>query len=337
MYYLDTTYLERLRSYLRNFKTLSERKYNFSCPFCGDSEKDKKKARGYVFPGDNNLRFYCHNCHKSTDVAGLLKHIDHSLFLEYKKEKYTGQTGPAPISADILEKKTDKILPAALPMCVSVAASGLGSLASEFCKERKIPRRVWGELYYTDVFGRMIQKMVPDKYPDLREKEERLIMPFRTKTGEIVGVNARALWDKSKLRYITCMFDDNAEKVYGLDKVDMNHKFYVTEGPIDSLFLENAIAACGADICSQVAKLGNPKNAVLVFDNEPRNKQVVKMYRKAVESGFKVCVWPKYIEQKDINDMVLAGWPAWQVQELIDRHTFEGATALLKIAEWSKS
>ena len=338
MYYLEQTYLERLASYLRNFKKISDRKFNFSCPFCGDSERDKKKARGYVFEGDSKLRFYCHNCHKSTDIQGILKHIDHSLYLEYKKEKFSGNSGQAPISANILEKKTEgagkhRI---ALPMCTTVALSGKGSIASDFCRRRKIPESVWGELYYTEVFGRMINKIVPGKYPDLRELDDRLVLPFRTKNGSIVGVQGRALWHKAKLRYITCMFDDEAEKVFGLEKVNMNHRFYVTEGPIDSLFLENAIAACGSDICSQVAKLGSPKNAVLVFDNEPRNKQIVQMYRKAVENGFRVCVWPSYIEEKDINDMVLAGRPGWQVQELIDRHAYEGATALLKLSEWSK-
>ena len=337
MYYLEITYLERLASYLRNFKKISDRKFNFSCPFCGDSEKDKKKARGYVFDGEDKLRFYCHNCHKSTNIQGLLKHIDHSLFLEYKKEKYSGSAGPAPISKEILQKKKEGSgkLRTSLPLCVTVHESGQGSLASKFCRKRKIPESFWGELYYTEVFGRMIDRIIPDKYK-LVEVEDRLVIPFRSKSGNIFGLQGRALWHKSPVRYITCMFDDDVEKVYGLDRVDMNRKFYVTEGPIDSMFLENAIAACGSDICSQVTKLGSPKNAVLVFDNEPRNKDIVKQYKKALESGFKVCVWPDFITCKDVNDMVLDGYPGWQVQELIDRYTFEGTVGLLQLSKWSK-
>ena len=51
-----------------------------------------------------------------------------------------------------------------------------------------------------------------------------------------------------KLRYITTILDKRYPKLYGLERVKFESTIYVTEGPIDSLFLSNAIAMCGADV-----------------------------------------------------------------------------------------
>ena len=47
----------------------------------------------------------------------------------------------------------------------------------------------------------------------------------------------------------------------------------------------------------------------------------------------KMVVWPKNIEEKDINDMIIAGR---EVSEIISMNTFSGLSLKLAISQWSK-
>ena len=54
------------------------------------------------------------------------------------------------------------------------------------------------------------------------------------------------LFDPDGLRYITIMFEE-VPKIFGLDTVNFQEKYYVVEGALDSMFLSNAVAMAGAD------------------------------------------------------------------------------------------
>jgi len=72
---------------------------------------------------------------------------------------------------------------------------------------------------------------------------------------------------------------------------------------------------------------------VYVFDNEPRNKEIVSKYIKAIDNGERVVIWPNNIVEKDINDMVMAGH---DVQNVVELNTYQGLEAKLKLTEWKK-
>ena len=130
-------------------------------------------------------------------------------------------------------------------------------------------------------------------------------------------------------------FDETEEKIYGLDRVDYGQRIYVVEGPIDSLFLPNAIAVSGSSFDTPtIRKLLS--NATIVMDNEPRNKQIVSNIRKTISLGRKVCIWPDTIHQKDINDMVLHGKTINMIMDTINTNTFQGMAAKLRFTEWRK-
>jgi hypothetical protein len=112
---------------------------------------------------------------------------------------------------------------------------------------------------------------------------------------------------------------------------------YVVEGPIDSLFLPNGIASAGGDLIGPLQQLDVQKQQfVVVYDNEPRNKHIVKNIEKAIDSGYRVCIWPTTMEQKDINDMVLAGYSIDKVKNIINECTYSNAKAQLHLAIWRK-
>jgi hypothetical protein len=73
------------------------------------------------------------------------------------------------------------------------------------------------------------------------------------------------------------------------------------------------------------------------MDNEPRNKEIVNQLDKYIELGYSVVMYPDYIEEKDINDMVKAGRSPAEILDLINTNTFTGMEAKLKFANWRKS
>lgn len=161
-----------------------------------------------------------------------------------------------------------------------------------------------------------------------------MIFPLRTRTGELIGLNCRAV-KKSNLRYITLKIDDDAPKVFGLDRVDITKDVYVIEGPIDSLFIDNAIGMSGASI--DIESLGIPKNKlVFVFDNEPRNRDIIRAMNNAYLNGYRVVVFPKNIKENDINDMVLGGISIPEINELLRNNSYTGLKFKLTFTNWKK-
>ena len=125
------------------------------------------------------------------------------------------------------------------------------------------------------------------------------------------------------------MLEDDAPKVFGLDTINRENLVYVTEGPFDSYFIRNSIAMCGSDVDLRFMDC----EFVYVYDNEPRNRQIVEKIIKTAEYGNKVVIWPKEIQEKDLNDMVLSGR---EVQNLVESNIYSGLEAKLKLQNWKR-
>ena len=125
-------------------------------------------------------------------------------------------------------------------------------------------------MYYTDKFKQWTNTH-KHTFESVDTDEPRIIIPLIA-DGEVFGFQGRSLNPKSKLRYITVMLDDSKPKVFGLNRIDTKEVVYVTEGPFDSYFLGNAIAMCGSDVDLRSMDY----QFVFVFDNEPRNAEIVK-------------------------------------------------------------
>jgi hypothetical protein len=130
--------------------------------------------------------------------------------------------------------------------------------------------------------------------------------------------------------------NEEAPKIFGLDTIDRTKPVYIVEGPIDSLFLDNACAMAGSGISNEsIGKIGT-EDIVFVFDNEPRNKEIVGLIEKRINTGYNVAIFPDYIEEKDINDMVLAGREVEEIQSIISNNVFNGLGAKTRLSEWRK-
>jgi hypothetical protein len=82
--------------------------------------------------------------------------------------------------------------------------------------------------------------------------------------------------------------------------------------------------------------LENTENAVFIFDNEPRNKEIVSRMEKCLDKGYKVCIWPKNVLQKDINDVIMTGVTQASLELIIDNNTFSGLEGKLQLMYWRK-
>jgi hypothetical protein len=184
--------------------------------------------------------------------------------------------------------------------------------------------------YFSNAFGDWVRSVDPT-YTTI-PNDERIVIPFVNKRGELVAAQGRCLsGSKNAIRYITVKFCKDGRAIYGEDRLDYSKRVYAVEGPIDSVFLDNAIALAGSEL-AHATKLFS--DCVVVYDNEPRNAEIVKKVEEAIRGGYTVCVWSDSVDQKDINDMVLAGRSPQEVQQIIDECACSGLTALARFSQW---
>lgn len=264
--------------------------------------------------------------------------IDSNLVKEYSMERYTnGETGnqnyPKPkveepkFEKPVFRKKKQLNLP-------KISELPVEHYAYQYCIGRKIPSDTYDKLYYANDFKIFIDEILPDHGKDLKSDDPRLIIPFYDEDGTLLAVQGRSLRD-SKIRYITIKLAEDSIKIFGLDKVNKDEKVYVTEGPIDSLFLSNAVATADANLLNAVNYIQKDK-LVLIFDNEPRNKDICRIMDKAIEEHFQICIWPEMIQEKDINEMILGGFTTEEISDIIDKNTFVNLRAKMEFIGWKK-
>ena len=333
--FIDRSFLLRVSPRLGRFSKKKDDLYNFRCPLCGDSQKNKLKARGFVYRKQNDYFYMCHNCGISTTFYNFLKQIDSNLLKEYQLERYkNGETGnnnyPKP-EFEEYKTETPKFKKALeLPTINSLPEA---HFAKVYVQQRRIPQAIWSELYYAEDFAAFIQDLGIEK-EGLHQNDKRLIIPFYNKEKELMAVQGRSLGE-SKLRYITLKLHDDNKKVYGLDRANTESMVYVTEGPIDSMFIENALATADSNLES-ITDCVDKSKVVLVFDNEPRNKEIVAKINSAIDNHFNVVIWPEFIDSKDINEMVLDGFSPDEIQDIISKNTFVNLRAKMEFVNWKK-
>tara|TARA_R100001163_G_C5064268_1_gene201792 strand:- start:653 stop:1639 length:987 start_codon:yes stop_codon:yes gene_type:complete len=324
---VDAKYIGLVSPRFQKFKKVKNNLFNLRCPICGDSQKNKNKARGYIYQVKNNTNYKCHNCGASLSFGNLLKQVDPQLHKSYVLEKFKeGHAGNSFVTKEPefhLEKPVfkKKELSIDLPK-VSECVEPLGYLIA-----RKVDP---DKFYYTTTFKAWINSIKPT-FESTKYDEPRIIIPL-IYNNTLVGVQGRSfvMNSSNSIKYITVMFDENAPKIYGLDEIDRDDTVYITEGPFDSTFIQNAIAMCGAD--AQVSNWGI-SDPVWIYDNEPRNREIVTRIQRAIENGSRVVIWPESIDEKDINDMVMCGLDP---QSVIKSNTYSGLEAKLKFTNWKK-
>ena len=337
---IESKYVRLLSSRLRNFKQKKEGLFNFSCPVCGDSKKNLTKARGYAFAKGNDYFYRCHNCGVSTNVGNLIKHVDTTLYKEYVLERYSsGRTNNAnsanavlQISAPKFGKLDKQKVFEHAEWCDKLPS---GHFCLEYLERRQIPKSTYKSLLFTSKYCDFVSAIYPNHGKQI-VNDARLVIPFYDENDELIAVSGRALETGDKLlRYVTIRTNESQNKlIYGLDRIKSSEKILLVEGPIDSLFLNNCLASGDANLALTAKDISG--DVTLIFDNEPRNKEIVKMIQSAINLNHNVVIWPNTVTGKDINEMILNGNSPGEIEKIISRNTFNGIEAQLKFNMWKK-
>ena len=317
---IDSKFIGLVSSRLQKFKRVKADLYNFRCPLCGDSQKHKNKARGYLYQVKTNTNYKCHNCGASMSFNNFIKQIDPTLHKQYTMEKFKeGYTGKNFVVEEpklefkkpVFKKELD------LPRASEVP------IAKEYLEKRMLDPT---KFYFAKKFRTWVNSK-KRTFDSVQKDESRIFIPMYDTERNLIGFQGRAL-GPNFVKYITVMLNDDAPKVFGLEQIDKTKTVYVTEGPFDSTFIRNSIAMCGADGDVRGWGVSRP---VWVYDNEPRSSEILKRIESTIDRGECVVIWPQNIKEKDINDMVLS---KYDIMSILELNTYSGLEAKVKFNNW---
>ena len=344
--WVDEKYLRLVSPQLERFAQKHPHVFAMRCPLCGDSEHIKSKTRGYCFPNPKRvaLQFKCHNCAVSLPFSALLKRLSPRLYSEYLMEQL--QDKPRPVEHDVeafrrVSRRTT-VAPERETVSLVVCLADVAQMDAEWTERRvldyilnrQIPRTALDRLWCTMFARTWLTSLVGEKAEKVADGLPYLVIPLTLPSGEWYGCQMR---DIARKEYITYIWAEKPLKVFGLSHWTPTQPTYMVEGPLDAVFVPNAIAACGSDLMSVIHILEErdilPPEAqrVYVWDCEPRNTAVVKHMQTAIRLGESVVIWPKGFPVKDINDAVKANI---DILSVITKHTFQGLRAELEFTAW---
>lgn len=337
MVWFEQKYIGLISCRLDKFRRINNQTYNFRCPICGDSQKNRSKTRGYLFEKNrgNGFLYHCHNCNITMGLDKFIQEIDPSLFGEFLKEKLENSFNKTERKLTDVEVFANKMkTPTFIRMTALKNLKKISQLewnhpAKIYINNRKIPNPWHSRLFYCPRFKQFVNTLIPDKFENVDNDEPRLIIPFIDMNNDLFGFSGRSFNPASKLKYITIILNNEQPKIFNLDKCDRTKPHYVVEGPIDCMFLSNAMAMAGASVANDCIN----ENSILVFDNEPRAKETCKRIEKAIEKGHKVVIFPSDLKEKDINDMALA---SIDFEGILCNNIYKGIEAFAVFNQWKR-
>ena len=323
---IDSKYIGLVSSRLQKFKRVKANLYNFRCPICGDSQKHKNKARGYFYQVKVNTNFKCHNCGASLSFNNFLKQIDPTLHKQYTMEKFKeGHSSISGIGNFVVDEPKFEFKKPVFKKKLDLPRADEVPIAKKYLENRKLDP---SKFYFTYKFKEWTNTQ-KQTFDTIGRDESRIIIPMHDEDKTLIGFQGRSLGPNS-VKYITVMIKDDAPKIYGLDQIDYEKPIYIIEGPFDATLVQNGVAMCGSDL--DIRSFGW-SNYIYVYDNEPRNREIINRIAKTIDRGDKVVIWPTSIVEKDINDMVLGGQ---NIMNVLESNTYSGLKAKIKFNNWKR-
>ena len=328
--YIDVKYINLCSSSLEKFKQKNNNLWQFRCPICGDSQKNKNKARGFIYEKQNKYFYRCHNCEFGTSFGRFLEKVNPNMHKEYVTEQYREREDKSVQFKQKIEEKFEPEHNGILEGLDKISSLDKDHPARKYLTDRLIPERNFSKLYFCTEFRKWTNRVIPNKFSTLKGDTPRLVIPFFDSSNNIIGFQGRSFDPKDLCKYITIKLKGVEDLIYGQERINNRNKKYCVEGPLDSLFLPNCMAMAG--IKFNVFDL----ETIIVLDNEKRNKEIVHSLQKFITNGYSVCIWPEDIIGKDINDMVLNGMTPDEIKDIIDNNTYSGLQADVILSRWKK-
>jgi predicted RNA-binding Zn-ribbon protein involved in translation (DUF1610 family) len=326
--YVDLKFIHLLSGRLLKWKEVGANAWAFRCPVCGDSKKSQTKTRGYIYEKDGHFSFKCHNCGDTKSLGQFLDFVDPGLYQEYQMERFFSQ--PRKPKNDVLPnipvKKFRIYDVGELSELISMEDLNDISSIKQYVIQRQIPEEHFRHLFYCGEFKSFVNKLLPGKLKDEVKEEARLVIPFFDENKKMFAFAGRSFKQFTSLRYINIVLDESKPKIFGIERWKKNEQTFVVEGPLDSLFLNNCVSTAGGDLISAIRDYDKCLFTI-VYDNEPKSRTTRHKIEKAIEHGYKVCIWPKNNPYKDINKMVQEGMTPLDIHRQICENTYSGFEA----------
>lgn len=339
MDWIDQAYINRLSLRLECFKQKKPGRYNFRCPICGDSAKDKYKTRGWIFAKDGKTKFHCFNDDScGSSFSYFLKRVDPVLHAEYALEKfkeYGNQTKREINKIELEPPKRSAGDPDIVHDLPTIASLPKDHFARKYIDSRQLPGHWLDKLYFCDHWKALTNQFEPNTYETIYKDEPRIVIPAYNQQKELICFQGRSLDPEvDEKKYLTVKVQDTL-KIWGMDRIKPGQRVYLLEGAFDAMFLNNTAAILGGS--ANPEDLPDGYEWVFVLDNEPRNVSVLRRYQQMVDRRAKFVSWKDWkYPWKDVNLCIQHGVLSRDIQKYFDANIVSGLTAQLELDKWKK-
>lgn len=334
--FVDLAYIGMFQHRLNQFSQKKSNLFNFRCPICGDSQKNKSKKRAFIYESKSNdgMIFICHNCGASMGLYGFIELMFPDLLGRYKMEKFRSSRGHEIEKAILMKPEEIPEEDSDQEICnddlIPVDFLDRSHKARRYLQdERKLPDSIMDRFLFVEDFAEWYRQF--DEETKLFP-HSRIIIPYLNKDGEIYRYVCRVFDSKAVPRYLFIEIS-NDTPFYNFYGVNPNERVYIFEGQIDSMLIENSIAIGNAKFDRNL--LTDFKDYVIVPDQQPRNPEVANAVKKAIDAGHPVSIWNRDLG-KDINQMLINGNSIEKIKSIIDENVVSGPSARLKFINWRK-
>lgn len=291
-----------------------DERFNFACPYCGDSSKDSFKKRGNVYKKGWN--FHCFNCKTHTSFEEFIKDFGKNIksneivHIRNQREIYNTNENSKKIIDNSYFFNIDKLKKNAINKDLIFNKYKLISIEH--------PEANWAKKYLISRQQFNYESFAWD--PNIK----RLFILNLIDENKVLGMQVRNF--KSEPKYITYTLEmihkhigleyehiENFKDInklsflFGLNSTNFSLPIIITEGPLDSFLLNNAMSVCGIDneFPFEIS------NIRWMYD---RDKDGIKKSMKKIINGEYVFLWKKYIKdvgidvnfnKVDFNDIVI--------------------------------
>lgn len=299
---------------------------NFACPICGDSQKNNREKRCWLFLGSMRYRCYNEGCHGSLDwltkrfnidirpeTRSAIRNVIQLSTTKIKEKRvYTQETPKEKVSFSREEILT------AYPELLNFTTPAIGKVKA-YLKSRGLN---------------------PNKFTsaDLQINEDWLepviVVLNQSADGErIIGYQTRNLKKGRQRKYSTHLWSelfynikgeeaserlkeyyDPLSEMYGIMQLDMNQPVTVFEGYMDASLFPNSIGLSGAKTNTQ-SLIDTGAEVRYIFDYDDTG---VKAALQKLKEGMSVFLWDKLIDDLAKKEPDYWAFKAWFKNNIID-------------------
>ena len=324
---------DKLRENVSKIK-MGRTAWNFRCPICGDSRKNRRSMRGWYYVATDSYHCFNAGCPANGSVSGV-----------ELVAQLTGST-PAAVKSEFFRsvRKNPKLIDT-----YRVAQEKLLIKLTEENQRRQLASATAADLpdTWTDLpedVERYVEARMLMKAPNLPKDDfelffdvetERLVIPWRRR-GELVFWQGRATKPDQQPKYKGAEGRD--KDVFNLDSVDESFPYvFCLEGALDAIWVKNGVAVGGVSLTDKQSELLSKKLCVpvLMLDNNWVDAAAKNELEKICKNHVKhrVFIWPRGIPEKDVNEYVVSRKknPFFEDLKFLESRVFCGARALMEM------